>query len=365
MKFITPVNIASVQLTALNLEQNPNYTYFLMQCKNLVKLNIYAIKNGIMDFFTNTSVFRFPFQLRNLSLSSPISYSVVPNNNEEAMNFLKRYATSLNDLEIRAQLSLDVLEFLLKKLRLLKSLVLRLNFLPIDASFYAIRNPKKNLKKLILEGPYINLDQIEAILKLFPALQCLSLDNFIVDFSLTLMAQILEQVSRHCPDITNLTISRIPLLSENVEFNALTSLRIKYINSVSEIISFIKNARNLKELHVEFVHRNQLSKTDVDQLLMVKLSRLYITAEPHEAHKICKMIENNHEKTLEELEVRVHAFNYQKYYNFRYSNEANCQLVAAKMKDDLKDFLLNELLASVEGNYDSDDDIIDYLTLDD
>lgn len=289
--------------------------------------------------------------------------------NAEALAFL-RHHTTLNFLEIRAQLPIEVLRFAMKKFRMLKSLTLRLSLLPIDEEFYAQKSPRKSVKNLTLEGPFIDLNQIKAIFKLYSGVQALSLDNFFVDFSPDLIASVLELASIHLTNISELTISRIPFVPAHVTFKFLSILRIKYINSLEDITSFTKNAKNLRAIHVDFVFRHQLKQEHIDELLRCNLTKLCLTSEPYEIYKLYKMIEESPENSkLISVDMRAHAFNYFKCYNFRFKKtkgggDVNYQEVAEKMRLDMKDYLVKELMDTLEEGADEKDDdcvIIDYV----
>lgn len=314
-----------------------------------------------MDFFKFPGC---PFQLRYLSLSSSKLSREFEHFNEDGMSFLRHHANTLNFLEIRAQLPHEVLEFALKKLRMLRSLTLRLNLIPTQETFYNHRQPRKSVKTLTLEGPYIDLHQITAILKLYPATQGLSLDNFYVDFSPDLVAMVLDSASIQCPKLSELTISRIPFLPAHVEFNALNILRVKYINSIDEITSFFKNAKCLKALHIDFVFRHQLNQRSIDEILGCNITQLYITSEPFECYRIFEMIEKCPGKKLESLEIRAQAFTYFKHYTFSYKEDQRTkfQEMAERMDMELKDYLINEMFNAEEHGQNEDSVISDYVT---
>lgn len=339
-------------------------TKFLMQCKCLTKLELHGVNCDIIDFFKLPAL---PFQLRYLSLSSSKISGAVENFDEDGLNFLRAHVSTLNFLEIRAQLPHDMLDFALKKFRMLKSLTLRLNMLPNAEAFYVIKTSRKSVKTLTLEGPYIDLHQITAILKLYPATQALSFDNFYVDFSPDLVAMVFEAASIHCPNLSELTISRIPFLPTHVNFEILNVLRVKYINSIDEITSFFKNAKNLKALHIDFVFRHQLKQKSIDELLACNLTHLYITSEPFECSKIFKMIQNSPANKLESLDFRAQAFGYFKHYTFKYKeSKIRFDEMTYKMEADLTDHLFSELLDPMdeEGSTFKDEDsvITDYIT---
>lgn len=142
---------------------------FLRECKSLTKLELIAVDCDLMSFFTSTE---FPFTLRQLTLSSTVRPKDDQSPNEEfALKFFNRNCSTIQTLDLQAPLPSKVLQFALKRFRVLRYLVLRLNFLPEDPNFFFQKLGKKSVKLLTLEGPYLNVNQTKAIFKLYPAIQ--------------------------------------------------------------------------------------------------------------------------------------------------------------------------------------------------
>jgi hypothetical protein len=247
---------------------------------------------------------------------------------------------------------------------MLKSLTLQLSLLPSVKDFFVRLEPVNVLRILALEGPHVDLAQIEGIFKLYTGVISLTLNNFNTDLLPNHVTNVLELAANNCLRLAELTISRLPSLPWHIRFNSLTMLRVKYINNVDEIISIFYNSKILRTLHVDFIFRHQFNQESIDRLLLCNLTHLYLTSEPYECLKILQMIIASTEKTLENLELRTHALEYNKSYSIRFKkkgkNAANYGEMEMKLKHDVSDFGLKELQASMSG-IDEDSNIIDYI----
>jgi hypothetical protein len=205
------VNLEELRINSSDLRQHEPLKNFLTQCKSLIILELNAIDCDLMSFFTSAN---FSFQLKELSLSSTLIKKAETYDNEDmAINFFNTLCSSLTTLEIHAPLPNKVLDFLLKKFRLLKRLTLKTNLIPLEMNFYPQKHPKRSVKVLTLEGPYMNVRQTEGILRLYPVVQALNLDNIYPDIASETVAQILKLVSAFCSALHELTIPRLPWLT--------------------------------------------------------------------------------------------------------------------------------------------------------
>lgn len=169
LSFLIPTSLEHIRIVSTDLRQHEPLRNFLLECVSLIKLELHAVNCDLMNFFTPT--LNFPFQLRHLSLVSTLNKIAHSYDNEdEAIKFLNQHNNSIHLLELQGLLPKNVIDFALKRFRLLKSLVLRLNYMPVDADFYSQKRPKKSVKMLTLEGPFLNVQQITGIFKLYPSI---------------------------------------------------------------------------------------------------------------------------------------------------------------------------------------------------
>lgn len=103
----------------------------------------------------------------------------------------------------------------------------------------------------------------------------------------------------------------------------------------------------------------------IEVLLSYNLRSLHISAEPLECMKLFNLVESNPERNLDLLELRARTLNYSKSYQFRFKifngNEPNYKCLAEDMEDELKDFIMREIIKLVDeetGEVEDDDTAI-------
>jgi hypothetical protein len=259
----------------------------LQESLELKRLEVHAVNCDLMDFFT----FQGLFKLKYLSLKSD-TLSTENKNIETAEEFLSLQVATILSLEVRAHLPKSILGILLKKCRNLRYFTIRTDILPVCDSFYIVKNPRKRIRHLNLEGLFTSFETLASIINLYPSVQELTLrDCTRYDLNLELNRKLIKEIMEKHLELTVLEISRMPhVIDCNLAFKKLIELRVEYVNDVDELVNVMTNTPTLMHLHIQFMFRHQSTEEFFNKLLSCNLKHIIIGAEPREALKIYKFV---------------------------------------------------------------------------
>lgn len=347
--------LSELRLTSDNLSPQPSVVSFLSEVNDLKKLELHAVTCDIMEFFNQNN---YTFGLKHLVLISTDFIGTVSNDYDHVFlqEFIKEHAATINTLEMRAFVSPWCLNFLVKKLRVLRFLLLKVNCLIPDLALYTNKKPRKSVKNLILEGPYTDLEIITAILTLYPSVKTLQLNDFNIDSTLDLWGEIVEKASEICLELLDLSVSRIPTFNKPLIFKKLETLRVGYVNDWNDLVSFLLYNNKVQTLHINYIFRYQADVVNLKRLLESSVRNLHITAEASEIKRIYEFIEMIGSGNLISLELIVQS-QVPKSYNFYYSPGNTNTLTADRLLTDIHVMIIDELAEYLDDSEDCIPDV--------
>lgn len=341
---VTP-KLSSLKIELANLKPYYELSAFLSACINLKKLELNAYSCDLMDLF---EVMEYKFKLKQLIIETH-HFDKEPSKEFENnfLKFLKIHTCSLTSLEVRGSVTNDVLCYMLKKIRFMKTLVVKISFLPEDANFYEVKKPKRSVKRLTLEGPFSNTAPMTAIIQLYPSILELNLRDHNLHGNANFLSDFIVFVAQTCSDLVELSIVRMPTFAEGVEvkFKTLKTLRVGYINDVIEITSVLENNPSIKKLQIEFVFRHQSQMQFFTSILRCGIKHLIIKAEHQEIQMIHRHIMWN-TRELATLELQFYTGDDLKVYNFNFVEENPMLLnaISQKLIDETRSYMVDELV---------------------
>lgn len=171
--------------------------------------------------------------------------------------FLSLHIDTLKKVEINGPHCDHINGFAISNLLNLDSLVLDVRGLPKDEDFYEFleREPNLKLKNLTLRGFFVQHRAIKKILKKYPEIETLELNDW---GHRTVASEMLNFIANNSPRLQKLTISEISH-GEEVKFNVLRNLNVTFIRDSSKLIKFVAGNTSIEKLQIGVVYVGQVT----------------------------------------------------------------------------------------------------------
>lgn len=220
------------------------------------------------------------------------------------INFLIVNSETLRNVEIVIPNCELITEFILLNLNNVTSMTLDVGSLPKGQLFYqTLQNMEPNLQlvHLKLSGFFSEYTFVNRILKLYPALTDLELDDW---SNTTSKSNTLKFVSKQCPKLKQLFVPEISSNGDTLTFNALKQLHVTYIRDSQKLITFIQKNKSIEVVKIGLVYNEQLSA----------ISKLIYLTEVHNfsfagsvtiLQTILDLIQKDTPETLKTLELTI------------------------------------------------------------
>lgn len=306
----------------------------------------------MMEFFKFSN---YTFSLKQLSLvTSDYTGQINTRYDHFFQDFISGHVMSLNSLEMRALLSPSSLDFLMKKLRNLRSILLKVNYLICDTSIYYQKKPKKTVKTLILEGSFHSIDMVVALLSLYPCAKLVHFRDSYMDFNIKFLSDVLRYAALICTEITELSLSRMSFLESDVKFEKLEVLRVGYVNDWNDLVGFLKNNYTVQHLYIDHVFRQQTDLRAMKMIVNTHIMHLHITADSYEIKRIYEIMEIIGSGNLYTMELTAQS-NGSKKYHFSFSLGSINAITAKELKFDTNAFIIDDLVNYLDEMNESED----------
>lgn len=294
-----------------------------------------------MEFFKFSN---YTFSLKQLSLvTSDYTGQINTKYDHSFQDFISGHVMSLNSLEMRALLSPSSLDFLMKKLRNLRSILLKVNYLICDTSIYYQKKPKKIVKTLILEGSFHSIDMVVALMALYPCAKLVHFRDSYMDFNIKFLKDVLKYSSLICTEMTELSLSRMIFLESDVKFEKLEVLRVGYVNDWDDLVEFLKNNYTVQHLYIDHVFRQQTNFRAMKMIVNTQIMHLHMTADSYEIKRIHEIMEIVGSGNLYTMELTVQS-NGPKKYHFSFGVGNINAITAEELKFDTNTFIIDDLV---------------------
>jgi hypothetical protein len=292
-----------------------------------------------MEFFKQS---HYGFALKHLSLmTSDYTGQISTRYDTYFQDFITGIAPTLSSLEMRALLSPSSLDYLMKKLRNLRYILLKVNYLICDTSIYYRKKPRKSVKTLILEGSFHSIDMIVALMALFPCAKVLHFRDSYMDLNVNFLKDMLRYTSFICTELNELSLSRMILLNPEIRFSELEILRVGYVNDWNDLDEFLNNNYTVQKLYIEHVFRQQSNIDAIEMIITSNVMHLHMTADSYEIKRIYEIFEITGSGNLITLELTVQAYE-SKSYRFHFSPGNINAMVAEQLKFDTNAFIIED-----------------------
>ena len=185
------------------------------------------------------------------------------NVNWHSTAFLSLHTTTLKNVSICGPHCDQISGFVISNLDNLHSLVIDVRGLPKDEEFYEFmeQSPNLKLKQLTLRGFFVNPEAIKKIVKKYPAIEKLELNDW---GSGNGSANILGFISKNIPHLQKLSI---PHMSKaEVKFPSLKNLSVEFIRSLGKLLQFLKENPSVESLKAGVVHVGQINDDFLEEL---------------------------------------------------------------------------------------------------
>lgn len=220
------------------------------------------------------------------------------------VDFLILNNETLRNVEITNPNCEQITAFTLLNLCNVTSLTLDVARFPKDQTFYeqlANTEPNMQLKHLKLSGFFGNSAFVEVILKKYPAITNLELDDW---SNTTAKSNTLTFVSENFQQLQQLFVPEISDSAYMVNFNALKELYVSYIRNTKNVINFVQKNRSIEILKVGLVYIEQMESVSevIDQ---TQVQHLSFAGGPKILRMIFDFIQTDPPKTLKSLELSL------------------------------------------------------------
>ncbi|KAG5669401.1 hypothetical protein PVAND_017288 [Polypedilum vanderplanki] len=264
-------NLKYLKVSSSSLPSTEDFHKFLINCKNLTELSLFGSSK-----YALVSSFPFKFKLQKLVIDRSNNYHDFHDTNCSNLNlfwkFLFNQNSSLKKLKFKGKISQ---EMILKIANQMNLKVLNLHFVNADGrnqNFSGNATKNFNLEKLHCVG---NAEEIEGILKYFPAIKSLKLNGSSFKNANNLMPRILQST----PQLTVLKVFQpIEIPSELdhtlARFHQLEICRI-YIPNSKDVTRFLRLCPNLKKITI----LTQFTGEDLEEILNESVENLNLVVQ--------------------------------------------------------------------------------------
>ncbi|CAG9805915.1 unnamed protein product [Chironomus riparius] len=334
-------DICSLRLSSSDLIAHPSITSYLTEVNDLKHLELHAVSCDIMEFFKYAD---YTFALKELNLvTSDYTGQINTRYDHFFQDFIAQNTSSLNSLEMKALLSPASLDFIMKRLRNLRSILLKVNYLICDTSIYYQKKPRRTVKTLTLEGSFHSIDMIVALMALYPCAKVLSFRDSYMDFNVKFLSDVLRYAALICTELNDLSLTRLIPLQPELRFEKLEILRVGYVNDWNDLVTFLKMNNTIQRLCIEHVFRQQSDHRAMEMIIDCNIMHLHMTSDSYEIKRIFEIFDIIGSGNLFTLKLTVQSCE-SKSYNFHFSPGNNNSITAEELKFDTNAFIIDDLV---------------------
>lgn len=244
--------------TANNESDTAYFENFLKIQKNLQRL---SIKNE--NYFTFEPLIKNENKFKLKSFKVMAKYQgmgVIDSNWEKILQFHK---SSLENLEFRQFLTENLLEFIVKNLKINRFVIEQKRSSDsswIQPRFSSSICPNLYLKTLVLCEDVTTVAEIQELIRLFPAIEKLVIKNWREQ----IINDIIVFIANHLKNLKHLEIPHLSSETPELTFPSIKTLQVNYVDNVNEWKAIVMNNPTIENLFVIWNHADLFSYEVLD-----------------------------------------------------------------------------------------------------
>lgn len=304
-KFFDYFSVSNTQVKELKVASSSysdsdsvSFENFLSKQAELKSLAIYVRQGDIYKSLAKPEK-EFKFKLKTFYVD--FKYWGDDSSVDDALlKFLANQQSTLENLETCKSLSEEILEFIMKTLKL-KRLIIDANKLPIRPLFYNAIRPNKHLNTLIITGKLEQIEVVRGLLHIYQATRKLVVNSWhdeIINESLVFIANTLK--SLHYLEIPTLTAD-----TPELPIPSLKTFHVDFVDEVANWQVFCVNNPSIERLSVKWLtNKNTFTYEVIDAITtqMQNLKHIKFGAYFNPTSRIIELLSRNCQN-LQTLEV--------------------------------------------------------------
>lgn len=218
--------------------------------------------------------------------------------------FLSLHIETLKEIEVSGPHSEYINGFIIANLVNLENLAIDVRGLPKNEEFYELilLEPNAKLKELSLRGFFVQPELIKKILKRYPAIEKLELNDW---GNGTVVSDMLAFLADNFSRLMNLSITEVTK-NEGVRFTALKRLAVSYIRNTGKLMQFIMHNSSVETVNVGIIYVGQITSSFVEDLKQIEhVKHIAFGGNPKSLSLILEMMKRNPTRSLKTLELSM------------------------------------------------------------
>lgn len=245
--------IRNTQVRSLKIVEKNNYTpvnaiawkSFSERQTNLDSLAVVVQAGEFFIDLTKVSEKNRQLQLTKLALGFK-HWGADPAVDNAFIRFIEINST-LKTLEISHDVSEDILESIIKKLKL-KRLIIDANHLPFTPAFYRKHRPNKYLETLVIKRELDNLDVAQGLLRVFSSIEKLVIEHWKEE----IINEALIFICNNCNKLRHLEIPKLSTNTPELAVSSLRTFRVDFVAVAREWQAFCSSNPSIENLIVKW-----------------------------------------------------------------------------------------------------------------
>jgi hypothetical protein len=233
---ISCLNSSKVQVRDLRVScKTPEFTFKPLTTflQNQTGLEIFCLrifqKDALQLLVPQAGLKKYKFQLKKLAIDYN-RWDVDKSSCDAFASFVNQHKETLEDLELQQNLSNEVLEFVMRNMKV-KRLIIDVNKFPVRPMFYNSIPPNKFLKTLAIKGLLGNMDIVRGIFHVYQHIQKLAIYNWTDEIANDALICIANTMK-------SLNYMEIPCLTTDTPEIPIPTLKTLYIDFVGNALEY-------------------------------------------------------------------------------------------------------------------------------